>query len=188
MVLRLIRDLPGDRALLPPSSADRSAHLAPALERQNHTTSPSAHAPLAAQKNAPGDVRPPHPAPNVRDDREPPLLWVRDGREHRFDLPDNAMLGTCDTLARRAKSEWVLCDVAACRFAGARLLPCAKQVCRLSAMSYAVPPARCLHLVEARALVASLPAFGTLASRGCHGIGRAQLDGGLIGQHGLFEL
>jgi hypothetical protein len=25
---------------LPPSSADRSAHLAPALERQNHTTSP----------------------------------------------------------------------------------------------------------------------------------------------------
>src|ERR1700722_6374310 len=23
--------------------------------------------------------RPPHPAPNVRDDREAPLLWVRDG-------------------------------------------------------------------------------------------------------------
>jgi hypothetical protein len=23
-------------------------------------------------------VRPSHPAPNVRDDREPPLLWVRD--------------------------------------------------------------------------------------------------------------
>src|SRR6266700_3770776 len=29
-------------AWLPPSSADRSAHLAPALERQDHTTSPSA--------------------------------------------------------------------------------------------------------------------------------------------------
>ena len=52
---------------------------------------------------APGDVRPSHPAPNVRDDREPPLLWVRDKREHRFDLPDNAMPGTCDRLARRAK-------------------------------------------------------------------------------------
>jgi hypothetical protein len=29
-------------------------------------------------RTAPGDVRPSHPAPNVRDDREPPLLWVRD--------------------------------------------------------------------------------------------------------------
>ena len=46
--------------------------------------------------------RPSHPAPNVRDDREPPLLWVRDKREHRFDLPDNAIPGTCDRLARRA--------------------------------------------------------------------------------------
>jgi hypothetical protein len=26
--------------------------------------------------------RPPHPAPNVRDDREAPLLWVRDGEEN----------------------------------------------------------------------------------------------------------
>src|SRR3984957_14465781 len=24
-------------------------------------------------------LRPPHPAPNVRDDRDTPLLWVRDG-------------------------------------------------------------------------------------------------------------
>ncbi len=46
--------------------------------------------------------RPSHLAPNVRDDREPPLLWVRDKREHRFDLPDNAIPGTCDRLARRA--------------------------------------------------------------------------------------
>ncbi len=33
-------------AWLPPSSADRSAHLAPALERQDHTTSPSAQPPF----------------------------------------------------------------------------------------------------------------------------------------------
>src|ERR1700761_8517718 len=102
MVLRLIRALPGDRALLPPSSADRSAHLAPASGRQNHTTSPYAHTPLVAQEIAPGDVRPSHPVPDVRDDREPPLLWARDGRKHRGDLPDKAMQGMCDKLARRA--------------------------------------------------------------------------------------
>src|SRR6202035_916077 len=43
MVLRLIRDLPGDRALLPPSPL-RSLllkNLAPASGRQDHTISPS---------------------------------------------------------------------------------------------------------------------------------------------------
>ena len=30
--------------------------------------------------------RPPHPAPNVRDDRETPLLWVRDGDRYAGDL------------------------------------------------------------------------------------------------------
>src|SRR5450755_4201278 len=74
MVLRLIRDLPGDRALLPPSFVDHPTNLAPASGRQNHTTSPSAQTPLVAQSIAPGDVRPSHPAPNVRDDREPPLF------------------------------------------------------------------------------------------------------------------
>jgi hypothetical protein len=119
-----LRALPGDHAWLPPSSARRVsvfANLAPASERQDHTTSPSAQTPLVAQALRPGDVRPSHPAPNVRDDREPPLLWVRDGREHRFDLPDGAMPGTCDTLARRAESAWVVCDSAACRFARAFL-------------------------------------------------------------------
>jgi hypothetical protein len=37
----LLRDLPGDRACLSPSSAD-TANLTPASRRQNHTTSPSA--------------------------------------------------------------------------------------------------------------------------------------------------
>jgi hypothetical protein len=31
-----------------------------------------------------------------------PSLWVRDKREHRFDLPDNATPKKCDRLARRA--------------------------------------------------------------------------------------
>jgi hypothetical protein len=53
MALRLIRDLPGDHAFLPPSSADRSTNLTPASERQNHTTSPSAHTPLVAQELRP---------------------------------------------------------------------------------------------------------------------------------------
>ena len=60
--------LPGDRALLPPSSVDRSTTLTPASGRQDHTTSPSAWASLV---NAP-PKRPPHPAPNVRDDRDTP--------------------------------------------------------------------------------------------------------------------
>jgi hypothetical protein len=38
----LFRPLPGDRALLPPSPADRSANLTPASGCQDHTTSPSA--------------------------------------------------------------------------------------------------------------------------------------------------
>jgi hypothetical protein len=49
MVFRLIRDLPGDHACLPPSSADRSAHLTPASERQDHAISPSAAASFVAQ-------------------------------------------------------------------------------------------------------------------------------------------
>src|ERR1700758_4787824 len=37
-----LRALPGDRACLPPSSADNSANLTPASGCQDHTTSPSA--------------------------------------------------------------------------------------------------------------------------------------------------
>src|SRR6516162_4454901 len=65
-----------------PSPADHSvsghqgrhrepAGLAPAKGRQDHTTSPSAHASFVCR----GHSRPSHPAPNVRDDREAPLLW-----------------------------------------------------------------------------------------------------------------
>ena len=98
-----LRALPGDRALLPPSPADMAClnpvgptlpprNLTPASGRQDHTTSPSAaivSRPRAVdrsriQENPPCDhvarptlPRPPHPAPNVRDDRETPLY--RDG-------------------------------------------------------------------------------------------------------------
>jgi hypothetical protein len=69
------------RADLPPQN------LTPALGRQNHTTSPSASAPFVCApfdrsraQHPPCDhllraglPRPPHPIPNVRDDRETPL-------------------------------------------------------------------------------------------------------------------
>src|ERR1700689_2638315 len=42
MVYGLFRDLPGARALWPPSPALLSANLTPASRRQDHTASPSA--------------------------------------------------------------------------------------------------------------------------------------------------
>jgi hypothetical protein len=51
MVLRLIRALPGDRALLPPSSMGRTIDLAPASGRQDHTISPSAKASFVRATN-----------------------------------------------------------------------------------------------------------------------------------------
>src|SRR6266436_8052976 len=61
--------------------------LAPASGRQDHTTSPSVAASfvraLFTRLTLP---RPSHPAPNVRDDREPPLLRERDGRKEATDL------------------------------------------------------------------------------------------------------
>src|SRR5262245_46711609 len=85
MVLRLIRALPGDQALLSPSSTDRSHDLTPAQGRQDHTISPSAS--CCSSHNTP---RPSHPAPNVRDDREAPLLVSAGRADARSDLPDNA--------------------------------------------------------------------------------------------------
>src|SRR5947207_14212460 len=59
-------------AWLPPSPVRRESvftTLAPASERQDHTTSPSAQTPFVRAIVALGDVRPSHPAPNVRNDR-----------------------------------------------------------------------------------------------------------------------
>jgi hypothetical protein len=52
------------------------ANLTPASRRQDHTTSPSAH---PCVRLAP-DKHPSHPAPNVRDDRETPLVRAQDLR------------------------------------------------------------------------------------------------------------
>ena len=41
-----------------------------------------------------GDVRPSHPIPNVRDDREPPLLWERDESKEATDLGVRSMRET----------------------------------------------------------------------------------------------
>ena len=46
----LLRDLPGDQALLSPSPALLLADLTPASRRQDHTTSPSASAPFVNQR------------------------------------------------------------------------------------------------------------------------------------------
>jgi hypothetical protein len=66
----LLRALPGDRALLSPSSADQSTNMTPASRRQDHTTSPSA---ADALVRSTAHV---HRIPSrVRDDRDTPLMW-----------------------------------------------------------------------------------------------------------------
>jgi hypothetical protein len=104
----LLRDLPGDRALLSPSPANWFAgpgradtpprDLTPASRRQDHTTSPSAHAlfvdralgsltgdppcnPLARQR-----CRGHRILPRVRDDRDTPLSVGQDGAAYKSDL------------------------------------------------------------------------------------------------------
>ena len=46
--------------------------------------------------------RPPHPAPNVRDDRDTPLSRGRDSAKDGADLGFGAMPPACGTMARRA--------------------------------------------------------------------------------------
>ena len=46
--------------------------------------------------------RPSHPAPNVRDDRDTPLIRARDAGSNARDLPDVTSKSGCDRLARRA--------------------------------------------------------------------------------------
>jgi hypothetical protein len=90
----LFRALPGDRACLSPSPP-RSLlprNLTPASRRQDHTTSPSARSALRPRKMfAPRRLRPPHPLPYVRDDRETPLCAGRDGEGYAGDLRQKGM-------------------------------------------------------------------------------------------------
>jgi hypothetical protein len=77
---------------------DRSTKLDASVGRQDHTTSPSALAPPVLRRYP----RPSHPAPNVRDDRDTPLLSGRDARDVAADLGVRSMPTDCGTLARRA--------------------------------------------------------------------------------------
>jgi hypothetical protein len=59
-----------------------SANLTPASGRRDHTTSPSAN----SRARRSHESRPPHPVPNVRDDRDTPLQGERDGCGYGGDL------------------------------------------------------------------------------------------------------
>jgi hypothetical protein len=80
-----LRDLPGDRACLSPSSLRNLflKNLTPASRRQDHTTSPS-----AAGNVVSAPLRPPHPAPTSVTFAKRPSVWDRTGRACRDDLPD----------------------------------------------------------------------------------------------------
>src|SRR5215210_1195709 len=68
-----LRALPGDRALLSPSSAEMfSTNLTPASRRQDHTTSPSAYALFVSSTISVHRL-----LPRVRDDRDTPLCGTR---------------------------------------------------------------------------------------------------------------
>jgi hypothetical protein len=113
MVLRLIRALPGDQALLSPLLCVIPQSVAPALGRQDHTTSPSAS--CHSSDDAP---RPSHPAPNVRDDREASLLSSARPQEKATDLGGRS--------TRRLAADWhdgqshfaYASDIASARIAG----------------------------------------------------------------------
>jgi hypothetical protein len=103
MVLRFPSCSPRRPGLLSPSAAQRVSVVAVLISAsgdQAHTTSPSAISTVRLSV----DSRPSHPAPNVRDDRETPLLIGRDEQIVARDLPVVTRKSTCDTLARRAIS------------------------------------------------------------------------------------
>jgi hypothetical protein len=83
---RLIRDFPGDRLDCPRRlRARRTASLTPAPGGQDHTTSPCVSGRSSAHKVRCNPPRPPHPALNVRDDRDTPLYrGGRGGLKHYF--------------------------------------------------------------------------------------------------------
>ena len=87
---------PGTGLFCPRRSADKSANL-------NASVGASGPHDFAVRISAarPASLsRPPHPAPNVRDDREAPLLWVRDGGKNTHFL----IFGKRNIRARRADS------------------------------------------------------------------------------------
>jgi hypothetical protein len=137
MVLRLIRDLPGDQTLLSPLPCVISQNVTPALGRQDHTISPSAI--CCSSDNTP---RPSHPAPNVRDDREAPLLQARDARIIVLICPTRQHPSGCGRLARRAVCAWRACEALTTVMASASEDPLgwAKRPCPASLARKRAPP------------------------------------------------
>ena len=104
-----LRDLPGVHDLLVTvigAMPSIVANLTPAKGRQDHTTSPSAHASFVCR----GHSRPSHPAPNVRDDREAPLRWSAGRGEDGADLGERSMPSGCDRLTQRADRAGRACE------------------------------------------------------------------------------
>jgi len=93
-----LRGLPGDRAFLPPSPAGLSHRLDISVE----ISGPHDFAVRDKRIRLVRQARPPHPAPNTRDDREAPLIRARDGTDDAGDLGVRSMRTHCGTLARRA--------------------------------------------------------------------------------------
>jgi hypothetical protein len=79
--------------------------LAPASERQDHTTSPSACATFVSRAVRVHRI----PAPRIVTIAMRPSSSRRDAREHRCDLPDAASTDACGRLARRAVRAWGVC-------------------------------------------------------------------------------
>ena len=84
VVYGFLRALPGDQTFVVTVACVMRKHrrdLAPALGRQDHTTSPSASSAVRLQAAS----RPPHPALNVRDDAYAPLVSTGPAK-HAADL------------------------------------------------------------------------------------------------------
>jgi|SRR5882724_2800872 len=84
--------------------------------------------------------RPPHPAPNVRDDGETPLLWAPDAEDSAGDLGLRSIAANCGRLARRAKSPPPLhachaLDVKQAQGVAVRQFEYGEQTCRASGKS-----------------------------------------------------
>jgi hypothetical protein len=100
-----LRALLGEPGLLSPSLARSSSH------RLNPSVGGSGPHDFAVRfqvaRLAP-QQRPPHPVPNVRDDRETPLYRARDAVESAGDLGAPSMLAARDQLARRANQSTIV--------------------------------------------------------------------------------
>ncbi len=120
---------------------------------RNHTTSPSAKTLLVRAMLRFNALRPSHPIPNVRDDREAPLYGERDKRNETTDLGVRSIAADRDTMARRANYADEPCTFASHRssfrgdaqaYRGATIPSC------LSSSTNAIPPFSKAAFIAAR--------------------------------------